>query len=162
MELLTLNRKVLALKDDIRDWNIRQKERLILRYNELGFKASGNWEKDLTPTQDVMPFNIRIRMEGSDYTYYMINGRKAGGKFPPVGKIRQWIKDKGITPTGNITINQLTYLISRKIAVEGITPSPERKRLLLDVYDRQSKEELFDLIRKNMIFDIQDKLKKIL
>lgn len=78
-----------------------------------------------------------------DYWEYVEDGRKAGS-FPPVDKIKEWIKIKPILPrqitysvlhkpkTKNWwrssktiipTENQLAYLIGRKIKKEGIKPT---------------------------------------
>lgn len=65
-------------------------------------------------------YSVKISLE--DYWYYVNNGR-GPGKFPPTDKIRDWIEVKpveiqplnGKTPT----VDQLTFLISRKIAKEG-------------------------------------------
>lgn len=69
----------------------------------------------------------------ADYWKYIEYGRKPG-KFPPVDAIRQWIRVKpvmprpinGITPTED----QLTFLIGRKIATEGIEPNPLLEKAL--------------------------------
>lgn len=49
------------------------------------------------------------------------------GRFPNIDAIKKWIQVKPVIPTvqsnGKIpTLNQLTYLISRKIARDGIEP----------------------------------------
>lgn len=58
-----------------------------------------------------------------DYWKYVEYGRQPG-KFPPLDAIKQWIQIKPVIPdarTGKIpTIEQLTYLISRSIALNGI------------------------------------------
>lgn len=76
---------------------------------------------------------IEMRIEHEDYSHTIIisledywkwieHGRKPG-KFPPPPKIEKWIRDKSIQPRQpNITTKQLTYLIGRKIAKEGIKP----------------------------------------
>ena len=58
-------------------------------------------------------FSVKISLE--DYWYYVENGRKAG-KFPPLPKIQEWVDIK--------PVEQLTFLISRKIANEGTEPQP--------------------------------------
>lgn len=65
-------------------------------------------------------YSVKVSLE--DYWYYVNNGR-GPGKFPPPDKIRNWIEVKpvdiqplnGKTPT----VDQLTFLISRKVAKEG-------------------------------------------
>lgn len=71
---------------------------------------------------------LTLDFEALDYWRYVESGRKPG-KFPPRSAIRQWIDDKPIQPypdsRGRIpTKDQLAFLISRKIAFEGIEPTP--------------------------------------
>lgn len=66
-----------------------------------------------------------VRME--DYADFVDQGR-APGKFPPPPAIREWIETKGLELNdSNASLetqrDQLTYLIGRKIAREGIPPT---------------------------------------
>lgn len=58
-----------------------------------------------------------------DYWKYVEEGRHSG-KFPTLNDIKSWIKTKPIIPrpyNGKLpTIDQLTYLIGRKIHLQGI------------------------------------------
>lgn len=71
-------------------------------------------------------FSVKISM--ADYGKYVENGR-GPGKFPPMDKIKEWIEIKpvAIQPGMNgrtPSIDQLTFLISRKIANEGTEAQP--------------------------------------
>lgn len=62
------------------------------------------------------------------YWKYIEYGRKPG-KFPPIDKIREWVEVKPLIPrpmeNGKLpTVNQLAFLIGRKIKQEGIAPEP--------------------------------------
>jgi hypothetical protein len=66
---------------------------------------------------------ISVELRLQDYWYYVERGRKAG-KFPPIDKLREWIKAKPIIaqPMKNGKVpkpKQLAYLIGRKIARRG-------------------------------------------
>lgn len=66
---------------------------------------------------------FEVKLELLEYWKYVEYGRKAG-KMPPISAIKQWIEVKPIIPRPNKngklpTINQLAYLISRKIGLEG-------------------------------------------
>lgn len=69
-----------------------------------------------------------------DYWKYVEGGRRPG-KFPPIDKIREWIRVKPVLPrpmaNGKLpTENQLAFLISRSIAEKGIKPRPVLKESL--------------------------------
>lgn len=71
-------------------------------------------------------FSVKISLE--DYWYYVENGRKAG-KFPPLPKIQEWVNIKPVEAlpdrNGRIpSVEQLSFLIGRKIANEGTEPQP--------------------------------------
>lgn len=91
---------------------------LIAKYNELGMKASGDWERSLNAIINITVTTFSAIIRGNHYTEYLTKGREPGG-FPPHDVIRKWIDDKGITPKDNITKDQLAFLIARKIAREG-------------------------------------------
>lgn len=71
-------------------------------------------------------FSVKISM--ADYGKYVENGR-GPGKFPPPDKIREWIEIKPVSIQPGMngrtpSIDQLTFLISRKIANEGTEAQP--------------------------------------
>lgn len=95
---------------------------MVVKYDQLGFRASGDWERSLKNTINETPTGFHATIEGNHYTYWMENGRKAG-KFPPRNAILDWINQKGIVAEG-ISKNSLAFLIARKIANEGTKIRP--------------------------------------
>lgn len=86
-------------------------------------------------------FEVQLSLE--DYWKYVENGRKPG-KWPPITAIAKWVEIKPVIPrpmkNGKLpTTQQLAFLISRKIGLEGIKPKP-----LLE----QSVEEVWDVMRE--------------
>lgn len=76
----------------------------------------------------VVDDHYKVEIELQDYWEYVENGRKPG-KFPPVNRIKEWISVKPVRPypdaRGKLpTVDQLAFLIGRKIATEGIDPKP--------------------------------------
>lgn len=70
-------------------------------------------------------YSVKISL--ADYWQFVNSGRKPG-KFPPLPAIRNWIEVKPVNPyplaNGKTpSIEQLTFLIGRKIANEGIEPT---------------------------------------
>ena len=87
-------------------------------FNSISYIVEGNGTN----------FVVKLKLE--DYYKYVENGRKAG-KFPPINKIEKWVEIKPVIPrpmaNGKLpTTKQLAFLISRKIALEGIKPRPLR------------------------------------
>lgn len=76
----------------------------------------------------------------ADYWLYVEFGRRPG-KFPPPDKILEWVRVKPVLPrpmeNGKLpTEQQLAFLIGRKIAREGIAPTPALATATEDVYER--------------------------
>jgi hypothetical protein len=147
----------MGLNQEIKKWQENRRLDLIKSYKEKGFEASGDWVKDLTAQSQVTPFKINIKMLGSDYTFYMINGRKPG-KMPPVNPIRKWIEDKGLK------LNP--YAVAKKIQEEGTlqyrNPDQKKKKLIEDAISKKDITELLGIIRENTINDIRVQLNKTL
>ena len=80
----------------------------------------GNSLSCIVKTEDGI-YDLYISIQ--DYWKYVEYGRSPG-KFPPIDAIRQWIQVKPVIPNirnGKLpTIDQLTFLISRSIARNGI------------------------------------------
>lgn len=73
------------------------------------------------------------------YWQYVEYGRRPG-KFPPPDKILEWVRIKPVIPrplsNGKLpTEKQLAFLIGRKIAREGIAPTPALATSADAIYD---------------------------
>ena len=92
-------------------------------------------------------YELFLRLE--DYWKYVEYGR-GPGKFPPLEKIKEWIDVKPVIPTvynGKLpTLDQLAYLIGRKIATEGIQP----KNYLQNTLDELDLKPLEDAITRSL------------
>jgi hypothetical protein len=100
-----------------------------------------------------------------DYIYYSIYGRAPTtktGSGAVKDKIKQWIKDKGIT--SDISENQLAYLISRKIHREGnsiyLFSGKNNTGLLDNVITQQMINDFNDKFTKQIEADIAAEFKK--
>lgn len=90
-------------------------------------KATGNLIKSIRPL-DIEYSNNQMTLSISlaSYWKYVEYGRRPG-KFPPINSILNWIKIKPVIPCPINGLKapsekQLAFLISRKIAREGIKP----------------------------------------
>ena len=82
---------------------------------------------------------FEVKLELAHYWKYVENGRKAG-KWPPISAIEKWIEIKPVLPrpmdNGKLpTTQQLAFLISRKIGLEGIRPRPLLQQTIDEVWD---------------------------
>ena len=90
--------------------------------------ATGTLYDTMRSIVQIYDDHYEVDIELQDYWYYVEHGRNPG-KFPPPNKIKDWIIAKPVMPytmkNGKLpTTDQLTFLISRKIATEGIDPRP--------------------------------------
>lgn len=77
-------------------------------------------------TRDSTEYAVDLSL--ASYWQYVEYGRRPG-KFPPPDKILEWVRIKPVLPrpleSGKLpTEKQLAFLIGRKIAREGIAPTP--------------------------------------
>lgn len=93
---------------------------LILEYDRLGLRASGNYARSLRKEVS----STRLQIFGAGYAQQMQNGRRPTvnrGDGSVRLKILEWIRVKGIQPDDpKTTIEQLSYAITNKIHREGI------------------------------------------
>ena len=137
---LTFNNLQIALNAFIDDFVSTYKS-LLIRDNK---KATGNLVSSIKPLKIDFANN---KMQGSidiaSYWKYVEYGRRPG-KFPPVNKILDWIKVKPVIPRPlnglkPPTEAQLAFLISRKIARDGIKPGNQYEEALNISWTRNEK-----------------------
>lgn len=117
-----------------------------------------NSVKYIVDTSTKGRFEVKISL--LEYWKYIENGRRAG-KFPPITAIKDWIKVKPVLPkpmsNGKLpTEQQLTYLISRKIALDGIKPNP-----ILENSIKSITESMMEFIEEAVIQDIENEIEFI-
>lgn len=128
---------------------------------DAGKSASGNLVNSAKAYVDWNGTVLSISMELPDYWKYVEYGRKPG-KFPPLDKIRQWIKVKPVLPhpgkNGKIpSENTLAYLLARKIATKGIKGT----HTLEDTIDKfQLVKKVTDTLTRLMTKNLEDSLGK--
>lgn len=94
---------------------------------------------------------VRLEFTLLDYWIHVEEGRKAGGKMPPISSIRSWMVTRGIpeTPGG-------AYRIARAISKRGIKPRPYMKEVKKEI--RSWSSEIQKAIKSD--YDIYLKQKK--
>lgn len=92
--------------------------------SNASYNLYNSFEKVIEVGEDYFKVSISL----ADYWQYLERGR-GPGKFPPVDKIKEWIEVKPINPTPlsngkTPSVEQLSFLIGRKIANEGTEAHP--------------------------------------
>lgn len=121
---------------------------LIAKYDELGLRASGAFERELFTEQR----GLSVALFGAHYTEQLVNGREPGA-FPPVANIEQWIIDKGISYS-DISLSSLAFLIARKIANEGTNIFQQGGTDLIDSVI--TPERIQGIINKVSVFQVSE------
>lgn len=119
-------------------------------------EASGNLIDSVKYKVEYDEKSIWVELSLKDYWKWVENGRKPG-KFPPPDAIMDWIRIKPVVPderNGRLpTEKQLTFLISRKIAEEGIEPGNQLRDALTD-----RRKEFEAMIEEAITKDIKEGL----
>lgn len=125
---------------------------------DSGHSASGDLalNQQKVVEYDGKYFKVSLLLE--DYWKYLEEGTQP--HFPPINKIKEWIRVKPILPRekdGKLpTQEQLAYMIGRKISKEGTEPT----YLLTDLVEKTKFRKrvikiITDLIKNNAIKDLQ-------
>lgn len=127
---------------------------------EGGSNATGLLGNSLSTTVNAEDGIYEVLLNIQDYWKYLEYGRLPG-RFPNIDAIRKWIQVKPILPTaynGKMpTLDQLTYLISRKIAEEGIEP----KYYLNSTIDEIDLKPLEEGITRSLSQKLDNELRQI-
>lgn len=115
-EISDINKLASAIA--LEQFQILRKE-LVDKYDELGMRASGNWERNLHVIQSLNS----TRIDGEEYTNEMVRGVKPNKGMKRqelkdlVESLKQWIQDKGIV--SNLSVTSLAWAIAIKMKKEG-------------------------------------------
>ena len=128
---------------------------------EGGSIATGTLGNTISATVNAEDGIYTVTLDLESYWRYVEYGRKPG-TFPNIDAIRKWIQVKPIIPTtqsdGKIpTIEQLTFLISRKIARYGIEP----KYYLNDTLDELDLTPLEEGITRSIEQQLDNSLRQL-
>lgn len=109
--------------------------------------ASGNLFKSLRKEIEGDELDMTLRIYGAEYYIYADRGRGAGG-MPPVSRILEWIKAKGLSKDEK-TDMRFGWALAKSIAGRGTAPPPS-------FFFSESKEKFFSDIKstfKDAVFD---------
>ena len=100
------------------------RDNLQANQSNASYNLYNSFEKIIEVGEDYFKVSISL----ADYWQFLERGR-GPGKFPPLDKIRDWIDVKPVNPeplsNGKIpSVEQLSFLIGRKIANEGTEGRP--------------------------------------
>jgi hypothetical protein len=109
-------------------------------YNNVKYRVNVNDNKITLTLYDLEKYYLNIE-----------NGRKAGGKMPPISIIRKWMKFKGLPDKPGAA-----YLIARSIAKKGIKPKPYIREISAKI-----KQDYSDDIKRALELDLKEQIKII-
>jgi hypothetical protein len=114
---------------------------------------------------------ISFELKMEDYWKFVDEGRKAGGKMPPIDAILKFINFRRIKPINNKKIvkdkkakkisrdranKQLAYLIARKIQKRGIKPTHFYSNVVNNTFKEQFKEDISKAFKGDVLVSIRD------
>lgn len=127
---------------------------------EGGSIATGTLGNTISATVNAEDGIYTVTLNLESYWRYLEYGRLPG-KFPNIDAIRKWIQVKPVIPytyNGKLpTLNELTFLISRKIANKGIEPTYYLNRTL----DEINMQPLEDAVTQSLEQKLDDSLKQL-
>jgi len=128
----------------------------ILRKNKV---ATGNLYESIT--FEVLPDGT-VNFYYADAGDFVESGRRKGAKFPPISKMKQWIKVKGLSQWRNkkgqfISRDAQAFLIARGISKNGIKPFP----FFTDPFDEAMKSYEY-ILEEAMLEEISNDLDLVL
>lgn len=131
------------------------KERLVQNNSNATYTLSDSIKLNKVEITDDY-FKVFVEIE--DYWTYVENGR-GPGKFPPVDKIEEWVERKPVQPYPDVngrtpTVQQLSFLIGRKIAEQGTTPNPFFEIAKEETW-RQMEETIYQAIEQDITNHIE-------
>ena len=114
--------------------------------------ASGNlYRAAQRPVIEKKKNNFTISLNLPSYWEIVEEGRRPG-KFPPPSSIDKWMNQRNIPPREDITREQQVYLISRKIAKNGIKGRYPLKKSL----ESQRYKYLENKLEENLVVEIEE------
>lgn len=138
------------------------KRDLIVEYDTLGMRASGEFEREL----EVRSEPLQATLLGAQHSEQLEYGRGKTGSSsttsaePLIERIKKWILQKGIAAQG-ITVGSLAFLITRKIHREGWNRAKHGGvGLLSKVITEQRMQLIIDKIGNEMTMVLVSKLEK--
>jgi hypothetical protein len=121
-----------------------------------GRRASGRFGNELRTEIKEKGQIIEGKILGSDYSYFLFHGRKAG-RFPNINSIRNWIREKGII-SDDLTEEQLVFVISRSISKKGTLEKGYKMKSALEKSMQKNLKDLQKTIFSSMNMEIKKEL----
>jgi hypothetical protein len=148
------------IREIVDTWLNNIERDLVVNYDRLGLRASGEWERSLEQFAKFENGFIKVGIRGADYTKQLEAGRRpnkdqsdeglkawvgwAGSTF-----LDEWVKNKGL--------NLNPYAVAWKIAREGWdVPNPNNTGgLVSDVVNRNRMLDLIRDVSKSIIAEFK-------
>lgn len=122
-------------------------------------------EVDITNNGRVLSFELKME----DYWKFVEDGRKKGGKQPPIESILQFVKFRRIQPSNAKTLKgkskkikrdkaykALAYVIARGIARNGIKPTHFYSKVVNDNFKEQFKTDIAKAFKQDVLVSVRE------
>ena len=125
-----------AINEALEELGLRITDEMRNQLFENNSVQTGNLARSITPLVKQLNDAEVLSIQMLWYAELLEDGGPArrAGKFPPPQPIKDWMKRRGIRPKPGVTVDQLVYLISRKIAQKGAT-YPDNKKFIMPSID---------------------------
>lgn len=139
---------------------------LVLNYDRLGLRASGNWANELENIYNETGSGYSFGILGANYTDVLQSGRRKNTKQTKES-LRSWVGWAGSTFLKDWVENKglqiSPFAVAWKIAREGVkVPNAFNKGgLVTDVINEQSVEKFSEIIRFDVIESISSEVKGV-
>jgi len=126
-------------------------EDFIIKYDELGLRATGEWAKSL----ELNPTGTGFEILGAEYTENLTNGTPPGENVE-FDRLKEWVKIRFNT-TDEGALNGITANIARNIFEEGTTHYQNGGTDLIDgVLTQQREDEIMDDVGQSILTQIEE------
>lgn len=152
---MKLKKAIETLTEEIRKEMIKNLEKHDIS-KDSNLSKSIKYEVEETPT------GVTATRSMNFYGSILDQGKGRGpGKLPPVDSIMDYVKRKNIPIPSSMTLEQFSFAIAKGIAKNGTNPKPKPfiNNSIEDVFKEKGEQILSDAVLKEIMKEVQDKLK---
>lgn len=144
-------------EEDIREALEIVSQYLVERYDELGMRNTGDFEKEL----EVRTGANKGEIWGVHYAEYLAKGRPPSDKYPPIDAIHEWVMTK--PNFRGERSRSVAWAIATKIKQEGTSWYQQGGTDLLEILESEEVMNVFlEALGQKMKVRIEENLKRMI